>query len=464
MELLRASGAVEAASVDVAEALHSAQRAAMTVEATAAHAPGSAGAAHAAIWAGRSRRADLPGVLERLAADLRGAYQGYLQAERDAHSALTFGLLLGPQNPRQVCLAPPEPLSWGRLAGEVFMMPARFGVGLVAGMQSAVTESLLNRRWTPSTAQTGYSLRLLTNFVGMGMLPPESTVHVFASVVTQVTTAGVSARVRVRQVAPAGAPMGSRIKPGASRADLARSTEPATTLARLVQDVGDLYPMFGAEPGMVQVNRMVAPDGSVAWQVLIPGTQSDDAPWGGDVPNDWASNLQIYDRRESAASAAVIAAMRAAGVRPGEPVMLAGHSQGGLVATDLAAREDVRAEFAIESIVSVGAPVGHIDIPDGVAALHLEHEDDLVAGVDDRTNPVTPERTTVTRNVTPENPWHQIGGVHQAHHIPAYVETARLTDASTDPAVRNWMAASAAMLNPEAQVTSTYMQARRVHD
>lgn len=464
MELLEAARGVQDAGAEITRALDHAQRAALAIDATAAHAPVSAAAAHSATWAARSRRAGLPADLDRLAADLRQAYQDYRQAEQDADSSLTFGVLLGSPAPAPVCLPPPQRPSWGRMVGEVLTMPARLGLGIWAGVQYAFTEAVMHRRLTPSAAQTGYSLRLVTDFLGMGVLPPESTVHAFANIVTQVTTGGVSTRVRVRQVAPPGSPMGARIKHGADRTNLARRTEAATTLAHLVQDVGNLYPMFGAEPGMVQVNRMIAPDGSVTWQVLIPGTQSADAPWGGDVPNDWASNLQIYSRRESAASAAVIAAMRAAGVRPGEPVLLAGHSQGGLVAADLAAREEVRAEFAIESIVSVGAPVGHIDIPPGIAALHLEHEDDLVAGVDDRTNPITPDRTTVTRNLTAQNPWHQIGGVHQAHHIPGYVETARLTDVSTDPAVRNWFAASAPMLNPQAQVTSTYIQAQRVRE
>lgn len=458
-ELRTVSRQVRNAGAEVTAALDAAQRAAAAIGTTSPHAPGSGAHAASAIQAARHSRSGLPDSLTRLADDLLAAHRLYVEAELAANRSAAIGPAFVPGGP--ICAAPPV-VSRRTMLGAAFSMPAAMPFWLVGGVSAALAESISNGRLTPSADQIGRSLRMMTHPLTLGVLPPESSAHVFASILTRVTTGGITSRVRVQQIPPPPRRR-AQMTQGLGHPGLAVSQPSTTNLEGLVEGIGELYPKEGADPGTVRVDRMVAPDGSVSWQVFIPGTQTADAPWGGQTPNDWASNLQIYARQESAASAAVIAAMRTAGVGTGEPVLLAGHSQGGLVAADLAARAEVQAEFSIDSVVSVGAPVSHIDVPEGVAALHLEHTDDLVAGVDDGANPISGNRTTVRRDVTADRAgWWPPGGVWESHDVPAYTETARLADASTDPAVRNWFTASAAMLNSQASVTSTYVRATRV--
>ena len=63
--------------------------------------------------------------------------------------------------------------------------------------------------------------------------------------------------------------------------------------------------------------------------------------------------------------------------------------------TALAASPEVRAEFNVTSVVTVGTPVGHYDaVPDDVLALHLEDINDIVPAVDGLAN--TPSARHVT--------------------------------------------------------------------
>lgn len=451
-ELRRLANRLDRAGAEVTQALEFTRRAAATLESTTAYAPASGSRAGGSTWTAWVRRSFLIGAMAGLADDLRTASWRYLDAERAAQQHLVWPRM-APPGP--VCQTSPPVSVLGGI-GDILGYPGRL-IGVLGG---TVAESLVHGRLTPSDAQTGHLLREATSFLDAGgILQGAGSVHVFSALVNRVTTRGISTRVRTKEVAP---PVVDRPRAGPVPPPLSATPAPTTSLHGLVSNVGDLYPQYGAEPNTVRVDRMVKPDGTVAWQVFIPGTQSAQGLWGGDSPNDWASNAQIHGRQESAASSAVIAAMRAAGVGRDEPVLITGHSQGGMVAADLAAREQVRAEFSIASVLSIGSPVGHIDIPDGVAALHLEHTDDLVAGLDGQINPVTPDRTTITRDVNATSPWYPFGHVGLAHDVPAYEQTAQMADASHDAAVRNWYTASAAMLDVRAEVTSTYVQSTRV--
>lgn len=146
------------------------------------------------------------------------------------------------------------------------------------------------------------------------------------------------------------------------------------------------------ETGRISIVSHPLGDGTHAWTVLIPGTQS---LMGGANPQDWESNLELTAGLSSELMAAVLAAMRGAPIRPGDPVTLIGHSQGGLVGAAIAANPEVRAEFNVEVVVTVGSPVGQFDaVPDDVLALHLEDINDIVPAVDGLAN--TPSERHVT--------------------------------------------------------------------
>lgn len=225
--------------------------------------------------------------------------------------------------------------------------------------------------------------------------------------------------------------------------------------ADLVAGIVSLYPASGGPPGAVEVQHIQRPDGASSWVVLVPGTQS--LALGGANPMDDASNVQAYVGAPSAAAEAVVGALEAAGARPGEPVLLAGHSLGGMAAMRVAASPAVRRRFRVTSVLTAGSPVGHMPTPQGVSVLHLEHRQDPVAALDVSRNPDHPGRVTLARVLGSDD-----GGFHDAR---AYQRTAGLADASTHPSVREWRGRAAEVLGGEgASVTRTVYVARRGGD
>ena len=193
----------------------------------------------------------------------------------------------------------------------------------------------------------------------------------------------------------------------------------------------------------IRVQRLDPPGGRRAWIVSVPGTRTW-SPVAGTNPLDLTGNLRAMGQQRTAAGSAVLAAMRRSGVRPGEPVLLAGHSQGGLVAADLAADPAVRREFAITHVVTAGSPIALDPIPAGVEVLALEH-DDVVPRLDGAPNPAGPNWVTVTRAASGD-PALPAAGPMPNHGLAGYVRTAGLVDASGDPSLVAWRQGAAAFL------------------
>lgn len=149
-----------------------------------------------------------------------------------------------------------------------------------------------------------------------------------------------------------------------------------------------------APDGAVGVQRTILPGGSSAWIVYVPGSEGSPDPRrkefvDADHARSYANNTGLLLGARERSLRAVEAAMRAAGVRPGERVVFAGHSQGGIIATRLAA------ERGDGGVVTVGSPGGGIALPSSVEAVHFETKGDAVPELDGRPNPATPTRTTV---------------------------------------------------------------------
>lgn len=187
-----------------------------------------------------------------------------------------------------------------------------------------------------------------------------------------------------------------------------------------VTDVGDARPVdLGSLEGIwVQANDLqstvvgdsdasavrvmqVVDGGVTRWVVQVPGTQ-EWAPRAGGDPSDLTTNLELMGDGDAAIMAAVLAAMRSAGIPPGEQVMFTGHSQGGITAMALAADDAVRAEFDVAAVFTGGSPIGRFALPDGVAVVALEHLQDPVPRLDSESNPDLPDWTTVTRDLSAE--------------------------------------------------------------
>lgn len=141
----------------------------------------------------------------------------------------------------------------------------------------------------------------------------------------------------------------------------------------------------------IRVTPVVGADGTRSVIVNVPGTED----WGTTHQGnyfDLTSNVQLMGQHDAAIQRAVEAAMRKAGVTSQTPVMLVGHSQGGIIAASIAADR----HFNVESVVTAGSPIARIPIPDDVQVLSLENRQDVVPKLDGRDNPGTANWTTVT--------------------------------------------------------------------
>ena len=94
------------------------------------------------------------------------------------------------------------------------------------------------------------------------------------------------------------------------------------------------------------------------------------------------------------------AAMRRAGIGPDDPVGIYGHSQGAIVASNIAADPTVNERYNVTTLLTAGGPTAGADLPDNVNALHLENGADAVPALDGAPTPRTPTRTVVTLDTT----------------------------------------------------------------
>jgi len=208
---------------------------------------------------------------------------------------------------------------------------------------------------------------------------------------------------------------------------------PPRGVSDLLARVAACYPAAGAPPGGVRVEGVSGPDGRRAWVVEIPGTQ-EWSPRPGPNPADLTADVAALGGASTAAAATVVRALELAGAGPSDPVLLAGHSLGGMLAAALAADPGFTRRFRVTHVVAAGSPLAGYRVPAGVAVLALEHDDDLVPALDgapdpDRANWITVRRSP-RRGRSPA----------AAHDCLAYAETGALVDASPDASVRAWLA------------------------
>ena len=200
------------------------------------------------------------------------------------------------------------------------------------------------------------------------------------------------------------------------------------------------------KPPRVHVERLDGPTGR-AWVVSVPGTVNW-SPVAGSTPFDLTGDVRLLAGERTAGMAGVVAAMRETGVRRGEPVLLVGHSQGGLIAAALAADPAVRREFSIRRVLTSGAPIASVPIPDDVRVLSIEHTDDLVPQLDgsanrDRENWITVTTAASTVDLSTADRAEPL----LVHRIELYSRTAERIDRSADLSLRHWRAGLAPFLD-----------------
>jgi hypothetical protein len=253
-------------------------------------------------------------------------------------------------------------------------------------------------------------------------------------------------------------------RPRVTSYDAPAGTAPRRDQSRTVRDlVTHLQQVAALSPdphsegnGTIEVQTLRLPDGSVRHVVYLPGTDRFDAPWDQDDDvRGMGTNLELVARGPDGYTNGVLEAMHEAGVRPDEPVLVVGHSQGGMAAAALAAGGT---GFAITAAVTAGSPTAQVAAyPKGTHVLSLEQHGDVVPLLDGRDNPDSVEHTTVTFDAHPPE------GVVAHHDYATYAEGAELVDTSSDPSVTEAVGSlqDQGFLGADAEVESQLFQITR---
>ncbi|MDE2387263.1 MAG: hypothetical protein KGL77_06165 [Actinomycetales bacterium] len=163
--------------------------------------------------------------------------------------------------------------------------------------------------------------------------------------------------------------------------------------------------------------------------VYIPGTKKW-SPVAGANPLDLTSNVHAMatasgsSATEIAASErAVLASLRMAKVAAGDQVLLVGHSQGGIIAANIAAKAH---PFQIAGLVTFGSPIAEARVLPGTEVLAIEHTNDPVPMLDAGPNPQRENWVTVKERFDLEPGQSPVA----VHDLNGYLETAGRVDAS----------------------------------
>lgn len=141
--------------------------------------------------------------------------------------------------------------------------------------------------------------------------------------------------------------------------------------------------MGGEDRSVVDIRKVIGPDGVERWVINLPSTQD----WlfaHGDTgaTNDLDANLALMltPSQRTQYERAVLDAMHQANIGPNDPVMLVGFSQGGIMAGHLAANRS--SEFNFAAVLAYGAPIDAMNIPDTTRVLSIQHTGDVVPMLD----------------------------------------------------------------------------------
>ena len=164
-------------------------------------------------------------------------------------------------------------------------------------------------------------------------------------------------------------------------------------------------------------------DGGNRFEVYLSGTNFG----GGDMdPWNFASNLELAVTGSSPSVEAVRIAMESAGITRNTPVVLTGHSQGGLIALALANSGD----YDVDAVVTVGTPVGVVPDSTTVPTIHVVHPEDPVPAVGGL---IDPDSSTWVVHVA--NGEYLIG----AHNKVSYLPSVGALDELHDPRIDELM-------------------------
>jgi hypothetical protein len=211
------------------------------------------------------------------------------------------------------------------------------------------------------------------------------------------------------------------------RADRSQSVAAApTTMTELMERIPRTDDNGGRQ---ITIEQYTMPDGSSRAVVLLAGTA--EFTIGTDQPWDMGGNFSSVAGLDSSATMAIDEALRQSGVDAATPIQLVGFSQGGAHAAAIAMSGD----YTVHSVVTIGAPVGQLPIPESIPVLSVRHPDDLVAsGLGG--NELHQANVFEVRNTAFAGQPVPFDEPAPAHQFASYVRTAELMDADGSPELR----------------------------
>jgi pimeloyl-ACP methyl ester carboxylesterase len=156
--------------------------------------------------------------------------------------------------------------------------------------------------------------------------------------------------------------------------------------------------------------------------VYIPGTQTLGLGDGSN-PLDLQSNILAMQGNGLAASErAVLEAMYQAGIVATDEVIFVGHSQGGMVAGNLAQNS---AGYITAGLVTIGAPIAQLKLSK-VPVMAIEHVNDPIPNASGRANPIAKNWVTIQRT---SQAFESDAPMH-SHSLRSYKNTTQEVDTS----------------------------------
>ncbi len=208
--------------------------------------------------------------------------------------------------------------------------------------------------------------------------------------------------------------------------------------------------------GTVEVQTISGPDGALRHVLYLPGTDDFNAPWDQDADvRDLETDLDAVAGQPDAYQQGLLETLDRAGVGKDEPVLIVGHSLGGMEAAAIMAGHG---GYHVTDVVTAGAPTAQVPgFPSGSNVLSLEQRGDIVPELDGAPNPDSVEQTTVTFDAHPD------GGILAHHSYDVYEAGAGLVDDATDPSVTDAVQSlhDHGFLGSGGQITSQVFQITR---
>ena len=191
---------------------------------------------------------------------------------------------------------------------------------------------------------------------------------------------------------------------------------PIGSLGSAMRRVSDLERTSTAD---LAVERVTASDGTTRWVVELPGMRHMGVSAD---PEDLSGSVAAMALPATAYTRSVAAALDAAGVPRGAPVLLVGHSEGGIVAMDLAADPTFNGgRVRLTHVVAAGSPISSKQVApgSGTKVLSVENVNDVVTHLDAvAAAPESPQRLTYQFSADA----HDVVRTHDAARYAAHID------------------------------------------